>query len=223
MFGKYKSTKNSDWSSDMQTFAELEAHLMRDDKPSKYFTELLKTGLLAKEYPLTLLGELRNVPQSPLHHPEGSVWNHTMLVLDNAGERKHLSGKPRVLMWSALLHDLGKAPTTKLRKGKITSYDHDKAGERLSIQFLKEFTDDQEFIYQVSKLVRWHMQILFVAKGLPFADIQKMAEEVSIDEVALLGLCDRLGRGDMTVDKKLQEEKAIVVFLEKCKSYLRNK
>lgn len=64
------------------------------------------------------------------------------------------------------------------------------------------------------------MQILFVTKGLPFADIGRMASEVSIDEVALLGLCDRLGRGDMTLDKKQDEQRSIVTFLEKCTKYL---
>jgi len=204
----------------MQTFMEFDNHLMNDDKPSDYFSELSKNGILQVKYPYTLLGDLMEVPQSPEHHPEGSVWNHTMLVLDNAGERKHLSQNPKVFMWSALLHDLGKASTTKLRKGKITSYDHDKWGERLSQKFLKEFSTDDGFINQVSKMVRWHMQILFVVKGLPFADIGRMASEVSIDEVALLGLCDRLGRGDMTINKRKEEEKNINTFLEKCSKYL---
>lgn len=207
----------------MQTFIEFDAHLMSDNKPSNYFIELSKTGIFEVKYPYTLLGDLMKIPQSPLHHPEGSVWNHTMLVLDNAGERKHLSQNPKVLMWSALLHDLGKASTTKLTRGKITSYDHDKWGERLSIIFLKEFTCDDEFINQVSKMVRWHMQILFVTKGLPFTDIGRMASEISIDEIALLGLCDRLGRGDMTIDKKQEEEKSIKIFLEKCNKYLNDR
>ncbi|TGE36838.1 HDIG domain-containing protein [Desulfosporosinus fructosivorans] len=206
----------------MQTFIDFDAHLMSDNKPSNYFTELSKTGIFVEQYPYTLLGDLMKVPQSPTHHPEGSVWNHTMLVLDNAGERKHLSENPKVFMWSALLHDLGKADTTKFRKGKITSYDHDKLGERLSVDFLKEFTSDLNFINQVSKLVRWHMQILFVTKGLPFAEIGRMASEVSIDEIALLGLCDRLGRGDMTIAKRQKEEESIKIFIEKCNKYLKD-
>lgn len=81
---------------------------------------------------------------------------------------------------------------------------------------------DDEFINRVSKMVRWHMQILFVTKGLPFADIRRMVSEVSVEEVALLGLCDRLGRGNITLDKKLIEEKGIITFLEKCHKYLNN-
>jgi len=207
----------------MQTFIEFDAHLMNDEKPSNYFNELSKTGIFQEKYPYTLLGDLMKIPQSPKHHPEGCVWNHTMLVLDNAGERKHLSQNPKVLMWSALLHDLGKTSATNITKGRITSYDHDKLGEKLSVKFLKEFSSDEEFINRVSKMVRWHMQILFVTKGLPYADIRRMVAEVSIDEVALLGLCDRLGRGNMTLDKKLLEEKSIIAFLEKCQKYLDNR
>ncbi|AFM39514.1 putative domain HDIG-containing protein [Desulfosporosinus acidiphilus SJ4] len=204
----------------MQMFNEFQKHLSNDQRPSDYFNELSKTGLFAERYPYTLLGALKNTPQSPKHHPEGSVWNHTMLVLDNAAERKHLSQNPNVFMWAALLHDLGKAPTTRVTKGRITSYDHDKVGEGLSAKFLRELTNEQDLIYKVSKLVRWHMQILFVTKNLPFAEIAKMSSEVSIHEIALLGLCDRLGRGKMTSDKKLEEEKGILAFLEKCTDYL---
>lgn len=203
----------------MQNFMEMDHHLLKDDKPSVYFNELSKTGIFESKYPYTLLGDLKKIPQSPIHHPEGSVWNHTMLVLDNAGARKDLSKSPRVFMWAALLHDLGKAPTTKVRKGKITSYDHDKLGEMLAVKFLREFTDNLEFINQVSKMVRWHMQILFVIKDLPFADIGKMIDEADVEEVALLGLCDRLGRGEMTIAKTLDEEKGIVTFLEKCNRF----
>ena len=80
-------------------------------------------------------------------------------------------------MWGALLHDLGKAPTTKIRKGKITSYDHDKVGAELCREFLEVFTDDEEFIKQVTALVRWHMQTLFVIKNLPFADVKRWPQK----------------------------------------------
>ena len=100
-----------------------------------------------------------------------------------------------------MLHDLGKTSTTKMRNGKITSYDSDIVREKLSIEFLTVFTKDKEFINKVAKMVRWHMQILHVVNGLPFANIEKMVSEVSINEIALLGLCDRLGRGELTKER----------------------
>jgi putative nucleotidyltransferase with HDIG domain len=38
-------------------------------------------------------------------------------------------------MWAALLHDIGKPDTTKQYKGRITSYDHDKAGALIARKF----------------------------------------------------------------------------------------
>ena len=107
-----------------------------------------------------------------------------MLVVDNAAKARDKSSHPQVLMWGALLHDIGKAPTTKIRNGRITSYDHDKVGEELSKEFLSQFTNDMDFIDSVSKLVRWHMQLLFVTKKLPFADIKSMLKDVPVNEIA---------------------------------------
>lgn len=202
-----------------EIFNEFDKHLMEDEKPSDYFNEKLKEEIMINQYPLDLLEALKNTEQSPKYHSEGSVWNHTMLVTDEAAKRKNLSREPKVFMWAALLHDLGKASTTKLRKGKITSYDHDKAGEVLAVKFLKEFNCEREFINKVSKLVRWHMQPFFVVKKLPFAEAEKMCEEVSIEEVALLSLCDRLGRGDMDEEKIHNEKSAIEEFLKLVNKY----
>ncbi|MFZ5353072.1 MAG: HDIG domain-containing metalloprotein [Bacillota bacterium] len=200
-------------------FKEFDEHLLKDEQPSVYFKKLLATGIYFKQYPFTMLGELVKIQQQPDHHPEGNVWNHTMLVVDNAALRRHLSEDARAFMWAALLHDLGKAPTTKLRKGKITSYDHDKIGEKLSLEFISALTDDTELIKRVPKLVRWHMQTLFVVKDLPFADIHAMLKEVSLNEIAMLSTCDRLGRGAMTQEKVQKELENIRIFIDKCSAY----
>ncbi len=73
-----------------------------------------------------------------------------MMVLDNGAKEREKSENKRVFMWVCLLHDIGKGTTTKIRKGRITSYNHDKEGEGLSVKFLKCFTEDEEFIKEVS-------------------------------------------------------------------------
>lgn len=191
----------------------MEAHLLKDEKPSAYFRSMDDTSVLS-EFPFTLLKKLKNTPQSPTYHPEGSVWNHTMLVIDEAAEKKGESSDKRAFMWAALLHDIGKPDTTRNRKGKITSYDHDKLGAELTVRFLEQFESGDIFIQKVSSLVRWHMQILYVVKSLPYADIDSMRKQVSIRDVALLGLCDRLGR--VGADRKYEKEN-IRIFLDKCK------
>lgn len=194
-------------------FSEIDQHMLQDQKPSEYITGISETPIFS-EYPFQMLNRLKQTEQSPQHHPEGNVWNHTLLVLDAAARVKEKSKDPHIFMWAALLHDIGKPDTTRKRKGKITSYDHDKLGAKLAQEFLRELTDDEEFIRAVSALIRWHMQILFVVKDLPFGDIKTMKQQTDINEVALLGLCDRLGRTG--ADKKLEEEN-IRLFLQKCR------
>lgn len=195
---------------------EFTHHLLFDEKPSVYFNRILKGGILSDSYPFRLLGDLLSVPQNPKYHPEGSVWNHTMLVVDNAAVYKKSSKQPTVLMWSALLHDIGKIKATKMRKGRITAYDHDSFGEIMSKEFLQLCMEDKQFIDSVSKMVKWHMQMLYVLKDLPYADIISMLSEVPLGEISLLCLCDRLGRGNIDNETVEKELKNVEIFKEKC-------
>jgi putative nucleotidyltransferase with HDIG domain len=196
----------------LNIFYEMDIHLTEDDQPSLYFIELSSTPIF-DQYPLNLLKDLKKTNQSPKHHPEGNVWNHTMLVMDEAAKVKEQSSDKRVFMWAALLHDIGKPGTTRIRKGRITSYDHDILGAELAGRFLREFTDDEAFVAKVAAIVRWHMQILFVVKDLPFADIKAMKAQADVRDIALFGLCDRLGR--LSPDRTA-EKNNIKRFLEKC-------
>lgn len=193
-------------------YLEIHEHLLRDGRPSVYL-EGVRIHPLFRQHPFVMLYRLQGTEQSPEHHPEGNVWNHTLLVLDEAARVRQESGDPSAFMWAALLHDIGKPAATRVRKGKITAYDHDKLGATLAREFLREFTDDGAFIEKVTNLIRYHMHILFVLKGLPFADIEGMLRDADVFEVALLGLCDRLGR---TNCDRAAEEENVRRFLEKC-------
>jgi len=193
-----------------ELFNQIEEHLLQDEKPSVYLTQI-HTNPMFRQYPFNMLYELENTEQSPQHHPEGNVWNHTMLVVDEAASVKERSKDKKAFMWSALLHDIGKPATTKKMKKRITAYDHDKVGAELSKKFLQQFTKDEDFIKDVCGLVRYHMQILFVAKNSPFADVEGMKKSTDIHEIALLGLCDRMGRKNRN---RSEEESNIKKFLE---------
>jgi len=203
-----------------QWFEAFETHLMGDDKPSAYFNALLHKGTFPKHHPFDRLSVLKDVPQSPVHHPEGDVWNHTMHVVDIAAGKRHESRDARVFMWAALLHDLGKEPTTRRRRGRITAYDHDKAGAKLARKFLDACGCEPAFTDAVVALVRWHMQVLFVVKDLPFADLPAMMRDVTPDEIALLALCDRMGRGELPREKVELEHGHIAAFLERCEGHM---
>lgn len=193
-------------------FLSLEEHLLCDETPSNYIWTMLEGGQL-DDYPFSMLKKLKGTPQSPVHHPEGDVFNHTLLVLDEAAKRKEQSRDPRAFMWAALLHDIGKPATTRTRKGRITAYDHDREGEAKAREFLSSLTAEQPFIDTVTALVRYHMQVLYVVNDLPFKDIAGMKRRSDVGEVALLCLCDRLGR--MGADRK-KEEAQVQRFVEYC-------
>lgn len=201
-----------------QLFAEMEHHLLKDDAPSVFFNQAGMEKAL-EEYPFSMLSRLKDVPQSPIHHPEGNVWNHTMLVVDQAAKNREKSRDPRAFLWAALLHDIGKAETTRTRKGKITAYDHEKVSAVRAKEFLEGFLSDQELIRKIVALVRWHMQILYVSKSMSFADIEGMKRDTDPEEIALLGYCDRMGR--LNVDEK-KEREHLREFLRKCESLDKN-
>ncbi|MHC1721665.1 MAG: HDIG domain-containing metalloprotein [Aminipila sp.] len=192
-------------------FTAIDNHLLQDEYPSKYLNEVSNLPEF-RQYPFNMLLDLKETEQEPAHHPEGNVWNHTLLVIDEAAKRKDKSINPKVFMWAALLHDIGKPAATRLRHGKLTAYDHDKIGEKLSKKFLLAVDAPETFIEQVCSLVRFHMHILFVVKDMPFGDIKGLKAHANLQEVALLGLCDRLGRTNSDREK---EEKTIELFLSK--------
>lgn len=204
-------------------FGAIESCLMLDDYPSCRLNAYSREDWF-NEFPFEMLAALKKTEQSPVHHPEGNVWNHTMLVVDEAAKRKSYSSDARVFMWAALLHDIGKPQTTKIRDGRITAYEHDRHGADLARGFLGELTEDAAFIDRVAQLVRYHMHIFYVVKELPFQDLQGLLHNTNAGDAALLGFCDRLGRKGADEDA---ERKAAMLFLKKCnertdKPWLRN-
>lgn len=195
-----------------ELYQEVCFHLLEDEKPSVFLNGAFNSRKFLL-YPFEMLHRLKTTPQSPKYHPEGNVWNHTMLVVDEAAKLRNKSKKSKVFMWAALLHDIGKPSTTKIRGDRITAYDHDKEGAKLAKEFILHITDDGGFADEISALVRFHMQVLFTAKKLPFADIESMIQKTDVHEVALLGLCDRLGR--VNSNRELEEQN-IKFFLEEC-------
>jgi len=177
----------------LELYEEMTENLLHNEKPSFYLSNLSRQEE-NQIYPLSVLWRMKTTEQSKEHHPEGSVWNHTLLVLDEAAKVRDQSSEPKVFMWAALLHDIGKPGTTRERKGKITSYDHDYEGEKLCIEFLNAFFEKEEFIKSVSSLVRYHMHMLYVLKGLPYGDMKGLLRNVDCHQIALLCKCDRMGR-----------------------------
>ncbi len=194
-----------------QKFDKLNDILLNSPKPSEHLNTLEKENFF-NVTPFDMIIKLKSIEQSPIYHKEGNVLNHTLLVIDEASKVKDRSEDKQVFMWAMLLHDIGKLKTTKVRRNKITSYNHDKVGYKLCKEFLSYSNFDKKFIEKVAKLVRWHMQALFIIKDLPFKEVEKMKEEVNINEIALISLCDKLGRKDVIRQEVIKD---IELFIKK--------
>jgi poly(A) polymerase len=116
--------------------------------------ELLReSGLL--EHILPELAATITCEQSPDYHPEGSVFNHLVLML------KHLppDADPS-LPWAVLLHDIAKPLTASRdsRTGSIHFYEHEKIGAEMAEQILERLRFPRKQIDEIVKAVRCHMQ-----------------------------------------------------------------
>ena len=137
------------------------------------------------------LQDLIGAPQNSQRHPEGDVWNHTMLVLDNARELFWGLDKEwrKALIYAALLHDVGKPSTTQLPY--YMAHGHDVAGGPIARAFMERITKDETLIDRVESLVVNHMQLGHLYRG----DAKKKAWRKLSRKVNLLVL-SKLARAD---------------------------
>ena len=114
---------------------------------------LRDSGLL--EHVLPEVAATIHCEQSPDYHPEGSVFNHLVLMLQKMPE----DADP-LLPWAILMHDIAK-PVTASRDGKTGSihfYEHERIGEAMTEQILERLRFPRKQIEAVAKAVRCHMQ-----------------------------------------------------------------
>jgi tRNA nucleotidyltransferase (CCA-adding enzyme) len=109
-------------------FGEIEKLLLKARRPSIGLRLLREWGMLRALAPELL--PLPETPQEPEWHPEGDVWTHTLLAMDEAAQQVGNLDRPRALavMLGTLCHDLGKPATTLFEDGRIRSKGHEEAG-----------------------------------------------------------------------------------------------
>ena len=138
-------------------FGELEKALLKAGHPSVFFTVLREMRQLDIWFPE--IRDLIGVPQPRKYHPEGDVWNHTLLVLDEAARLRGKAENPLGLMLSALCHDLGKpASTTVEADGRLHAFGHEQAGVAVTEQFLSRITREKKLKQYVKNMVLLHMK-----------------------------------------------------------------
>lgn len=143
-------------------WGELEKMLLRAQRPSIGLGWLRALGVLEKLFPE--INALIDVPQDPEWHPEGDVFVHTRLTVDQARQSiDDLSYARQVtVMLAALAHDFGKPATTEFLEGRWRSRGHEAAGAAPTESFLTRVNvhtiDGYDVRSQVIALVREHLK-----------------------------------------------------------------
>jgi len=169
--------------------------ILRGRTPSLGLRFLQECGWL-RFYPG--LQAIVDVPQDPTWHPEGCVWTHTRLCLDAfAAERIGDDEEDLVVGLAVLLHDLGKATTTKKEAdGRWHAYGHEAASVPFAEAFLAQVTREVKLIEAVLPLVRWHAQPHELHKAQAGEGaVRRLANKVGrIDRLVRVDSADRKGR-----------------------------
>ena len=177
-----------------RVYEEFKKLLLKSPQPSKGFELMRELGIIKKYYPE--LDAIIDIPQSPVWHPEGDVWIHTMMTVDKmvtlkTGKEKH----DLKMMLAILCHDLGKATHTQIQPDKISAIGHEKAGIEPTKSFLYRLTNEHDFIDSILPLVLHHLApSIYYRGGAKSSTIRKLSTKVNIEELVTVARADFLGR-----------------------------
>jgi poly(A) polymerase len=133
--------------------------MLTEGRGRRAFLLLDESGLLRQVLPE--ISAMKGVRQPPEFHPEGDVFIHTLLLLDNLPHPC-----PMTLGWGALLHDVGKPPTFRVAE-RIRFDGHVDIGVKMAEEICTRLRFSNEDAHQILALVENHMR---------FGDATRMKE-----------------------------------------------
>ena len=134
--------------------------MLTEGHARRAFELLDRTGLLKEVLPE--IDRLHGVEQPPEFHPEGDVWTHTLMMLEQLP-----AGVSATLALGALLHDVGKPATFQPGPGRIRFNGHVEVGVRIAEDICRRLRFSNYESEQIAALVENHMR---------FGDVQRMKE-----------------------------------------------
>ena len=155
--------------------------LLTEGAARRAFELLDECGLLDQVLPE--ISAMKGVPQPPEFHPEGDVWIHTRMMLENLPP-----GSSPTLAWGVLLHDVGKPPTYRpasVTGDRIRFDNHAEVGTRMAVEICRRLRFSNDDTEQVSALVANHMKFKDVGQMRPatlkrFVRLPRFAEHLEL-------------------------------------------
>lgn len=130
--------------------------LFTGPRPGEGLLLLDEAGLLEPVFPEMV--KMKGCAQPPQFHPEGDVFIHTKMVMDE------LANSSAVVAFGGLLHDVGKPPTFRIAD-RIRFDGHDQVGAVMAERICKRLRFSNAETDAITELVRDHMR---------FKDVRQM-------------------------------------------------
>ena len=157
--------------------------ILTEGHPRRGFELLDETGLLLQILPE--VARMKGVSQPPEYHPEGDVFVHTLLVLEQ------LDNPTATEALAALLHDVGK-PLTITFEDRIRFNNHDSVGADVAARICKRLHLPRAQMERVVWTVKQHMR-LAAAPEMKESKLKRFIREPGFDELLTVGRADAMG------------------------------
>jgi poly(A) polymerase len=176
--------------------------MLTEGHARRAFLLLDESGLLREVLPE--ISSMKGVQQPPEFHPEGDVFVHTLLLLENLP-----SPSPPTLAWGALLHDVGKPATFRVAPDRIRFDNHVNVGVKIAEEICERLRFSARDTEQVLALVDNHMHFGHVTR-MKESTLKKFIRLPGFDEHLALHRADSLAsHGNLStyefIHKKLAE------------------
>jgi putative nucleotidyltransferase with HDIG domain len=158
--------------------------MLTESHGRRAFLLLDESGLLSHVLPE--ISAMKGVAQPPQYHPEGDVFVHTLLLLDNLPHPC-----PLTLAWGALLHDVGKPATFREASDRIRFDGHAEVGVKIAEEICVRLRFSNDDTAQILALVENHMRFGHVTR-MKESTLKKFLRMTSFDEHLALHRADSL-------------------------------
>jgi poly(A) polymerase len=125
--------------------------MLTEGQAREAFLSLDQSGLLRQVLPE--ISAMKGVQQPPEFHPEGDVFVHTLLLLQELPQPC-----PSTLAWGALLHDVGKPATFRVAPDRIRFDNHVDVGVKMAEAICRRLRFSNDDTEQILALVANHMR-----------------------------------------------------------------
>jgi poly(A) polymerase len=171
------------------------------------FLLLDESGLLKQVLPE--ISAMKGVEQPAEFHPEGDVFVHTLLLLENLPRPC-----PMTLAWGALLHDVGKPPTFRVAPDRIRFDGHVEVGAKMAEEICKRLRFSNDETELILALVDNHMRFGHATR-MKESTLKKFLRMPAFDEHLALHRADCLASHRILTTYEFIQKKQAEIPAEK--------